>query len=176
MRKSAQTHTPARDAIALLTQDHEHVKDLFYKFEHAQSDNVRKQICTEICQELDLHTTIEEEIFYPQVREAIQDDDLMDEAEEEHAVAKQLIQDLESMEPSDEHYAAKVTVLAENVKHHIKEEESQMFPKAKKADLDLVELGNSMMQRKEQLQETSALAPQRQSRGSSPKRNNLSAR
>lgn len=176
MRKTAQTHIPARDAIELLTQDHERVKDLFFKFEHAQSDNVRKQICTEICQELDIHTAIEEEIFYPQVREAIDDDDLMDEAEEEHAVAKQIVQDLQGMEPDDEHYAAKVTVLAENVKHHIKEEESQMFPKVKKTDLDLAELGSSMMQRKRQLQEMSGLSGEGRPRGSGHKRNNIGAR
>jgi hypothetical protein len=96
-------------------------------------------------------TKVEEEIFYPAVRAAIDDDDLMDEADVEHAGARELIAQLEDMEPGDDHYDAKVTVLGENVDHHVKEEQDEMFPKARKAKLDLAALGAAMLERKREL-------------------------
>ena len=106
-----------------------------------------------ICSELTVHTTIEEEIFYPAVREAIDDEDLMDEADVEHASAKELIAQLEAANPGDDQYDAKVTVLGEMIDHHVKEEEGEMFPKARKADIDSAALGEEMAARKAELKE-----------------------
>ena len=100
---------------------------------------------------LTAHTTIGEQIFYPAVREAIEHDDLFDKAEVEHAPAKDLIVQIESMDPDDELYDAKVKVLGEYVEHHVKEEKSEMFPKVKKAKIDLKELGPQLMVYKAEL-------------------------
>lgn len=152
-KSNGSSHQP--DAISLLMDDHKKVKKLFSDFkkskEHA-SDDEKSELVNEICNELTIHAQVEEEIFYPAVRAAIDDDDLMDEADEEHDSAKSLIAQLESMEPADDHYDAKVTVLGEYIDHHVKEEHEEMFPKAKKAKLDLVELGNQILQRKQELQ------------------------
>lgn len=129
--------SPGTDAIALLTADHKEVKAMFKEFESMKkgdsSDDEKGALVQRICTALTIHATIEEEIFYPAVREAIDDLDLMDEADVEHAGAKELIAQLESASPGDDHYDAKVTVLGEMIDHHVKEEEGQMFPKAKKA-------------------------------------------
>lgn len=144
----------AQDAIALLTDDHKKVKKLFKEFEKlADSDDVaqQEQLVEQICTELMVHAEIEEEIFYPAVRAAIDDDDMMNEAEVEHASAKDLIAQLQEMSSSDEMYSAKVTVLGEYIDHHVTEEEGEMFPKAKKAKLDLDAFGEQMLARKEEL-------------------------
>jgi hypothetical protein len=144
----------ANDAIALLKADHDKVKKMFKEFERLHEDDSTdqaEQLAKQICNELTVHTTLEEEIFYPEVREAIEDDDMLDEAEVEHASAKDLISQLESMSAADEKYAAKVTVLGEYVNHHIKEEQNEMFPKAKKAKLDMAEMGERMLARKQEL-------------------------
>ena len=100
-----------------------------------------------------VHATIEEEIFYPAVREAIDDEDLMDEADVEHASAKELIAQLEAANPGDDQYDAKVTVLGEMIDHHVKEEEGEMFSKARKADIDSASLGEELAIRKAELKE-----------------------
>ena len=110
------------DAIALLKADHRKVESLFEKFEKATSASTKQKLCHEICTELKIHTTIEEEIFYPALRGRIEDDTL-DEAYVEHDGAKVLVNDLESASPDDDFYDAKVTVLSEEVKHHVREEE-----------------------------------------------------
>ena len=143
------------DAIAILTADHEKVKKLFKQFEslHEDGDEAEAQeVARKICDELTIHATVEEEIFYPEVRSAIDEDDLMDEAEVEHATAKDLIAQIESMTASDDKYAAKVCVLSEYINHHVREEQSEIFPKAKKAGLDLGALGEKILQRKQDLQ------------------------
>ena len=142
------------DAIGMLKADHDKVRDLFKQFDDIKDSRANKQkekIVTEACRELTIHTKLEEEIFYPAVRKAIDEDDLMNEAKVEHDSAKQLIRQLESMQASDEMFVAKFTVLAEYVKHHIEEEHNEMFPKAKKTDIDLEALGEKMMRRKQQL-------------------------
>ena len=142
-----------KDAIALLTDDHKEVKALFEQFD-ALSDRAKsskKKIALQICHALGVHAQLEEEIFYPAVRAAIKDTDLMDEAQVEHASAKSLISQIEAMDPADDLYDAKVTVLSEQIEHHVKEEERDMFPKAKKSGLDLVSLGAEMQARKEAL-------------------------
>jgi hemerythrin superfamily protein len=145
-----------KDAIAILTDDHKKVKTMFTDFTKLMKSGgkgeERGSLVVKICEELTVHAQIEEEIFYPAVRAAIGDNDLMDEADVEHAGAKELIAQLEEMEPGDDHYDAKVTVLGENVDHHVKEEQDEMFPKAKKAKLDLAALGAQMLERKQELQ------------------------
>jgi hypothetical protein len=110
-----------------------------------------QQLVQTVCEELKVHTALEEEIFYPAVREAIEDEDIMNEAQVEHDTAKMLIEQLENMGPDDPNYHATFTVLGEYVRHHVKEEEDEMFPQASKADLDLEELGARMRARKTEL-------------------------
>jgi hemerythrin superfamily protein len=146
----------AHDAIALLIADHKKVKKLFADFEKLKeegSDEDKSAIVEQICNELKVHTEIEEEIFYPAVRKAIDDGALMDEALVEHAGAKELIAQLEEADPEDDLYDAKVTVLGEQIDHHVKEEEGDMFPKAKKANVDTEDLGSTMFKRKMALME-----------------------
>jgi hemerythrin superfamily protein len=148
--------TPHQDAIAMLTADHKKVKKLFSEFDKLQeegSDEEKSSIVEQICNELKIHTELEEEIFYPAVRKAIDDSDLMDEALVEHAGAKDLIAQLEDASPNNDLYDAKVTVLGEQIDHHVKEEEGSMFPKAKKAKLDTEALGATMLKRKMALME-----------------------
>jgi hemerythrin superfamily protein len=144
----------SNDAIAMLSADHKKVKKLFKDFEKLKesgSDEDKQDVVSEICAELSIHAQLEEEIFYPAVRQAINDDDLMDEAIIEHAGAKELIAQLEATDPSEPFYDAKVTVLGEEIDHHVEEEEGDMFVKAKKSKLDLAELGSEMALRKEAL-------------------------
>jgi hemerythrin superfamily protein len=140
-----------RDAIELLTEDHENVKALFQQFEQAgdKAYASKKKLATQICFELTKHATAEEELFYPAVRAAGgENEDLVDEALVEHASAKELIAQILAMDASDELFDAKVKVLSEQIDHHVEEEEGQMFPRAKKAKLDLVALGEAIDARK----------------------------
>ncbi|MGH8664579.1 MAG: hemerythrin domain-containing protein [Burkholderiales bacterium] len=143
----------APNAINLLTEDHAKVRKMFKQFEKSKEkmeDAEKSELVQQICMELTLHAQVEEEIFYPAAREAVEEQDLMDEAEVEHASAKELISQLQGMQPHDELYDAKVTVLGEYVEHHIKEEEKQMFPKVRKARLDLEHLAEQIEERKQQ--------------------------
>jgi hemerythrin superfamily protein len=154
------TNTQEQDAIAMLMADHKKVKKLFSDFDKLKekgSDEDKSALVEQICNELKIHTELEEEIFYPAVRKAIEDSDLMDEALVEHAGAKDLIAQLESASPDDDLYDAKVTVLGEQIEHHVKEEEGQMFPKAKKAKVNTESLGAKMFKRKTALKETMGL-------------------
>ena len=134
-------------AIALLTEDHDYVKKAFRAFEKMDEED-QPALVKQVLQALKVHTRIEEEVFYPAVRKAIKDEDLMNEAEIEHDSAKALIRQLERMKPSDPKFAATFTVLGEYVNHHVKEEESEMFPKVRRARLDLEALGAKLMGRK----------------------------
>lgn len=153
------------DPVAMLAADHKKVQKMFKDFEKMKEKDrdAAVALAGEILTELTVHTQLEEEIFYPTMREADDSDEvrsLLDEAEVEHASAKDLISQIASMAPEEELYDAKVKVLGEYVKHHIKEEEGEMFPKAKKADLDMEELGTMMAERKAQLmQEMGTLEP-----------------
>jgi hemerythrin-like domain-containing protein len=143
------------DAIELLMQDHKKVQKVFKDFEKSKDemdDGEKGDMVRRCCIELKIHTRLEEEIFYPAARDAIEDEEIVDEAEVEHASAKQLIDELEQMEPGEDLYDARFTVLGEYVNHHIKEEEHSLFPEAKKAKLDLEEIGRRMTQMKEKLQ------------------------
>jgi hemerythrin superfamily protein len=145
-----------QDAVTLLTEDHNKVKKMFKEFEKLckKDDNEGKeQLATQICKELTVHAQLEEEIFYPVVREAIDDDDLMNEAVVEHTTAKDLIAQIQSMRVSDPMYDAVVKVLGEYINHHVEEEQNEIFPKARKSKLDLEEIGREMAERKEVLLE-----------------------
>jgi hypothetical protein len=144
--------TKAENAIAMLKSDHQKVKELFDKFEDNKNSASQVKIVASAIQELKLHATIEEELFYPAVRHEIEDEEgIMPAADEEHHVAKVLIAELENMKGDEEHWEAKFKVLAESVRHHIKEEEREMFPKARKTDIDFVALGERMTKLKESL-------------------------
>ena len=141
------------NAISLLMKDPKTVKALFEQYEGLsdRSFATKKKLADQICHELTVHTQIEEEIFYPAVRRPIHDGDLMDEAVVEHASAKELIAQILAMDPSEDLYDAKVTVLSEQIEHHVQEEEGDMFPKVRKTGVDLDALGEQMAARKEQL-------------------------
>jgi hemerythrin superfamily protein len=163
--REEQENEQAADAIQLLKTDHQHVKELYEEFEQTDDPAAKHQIVETALSELKVHTAIEEEIFYPAVRREIDDDDLMDEALEEHHAAKLLIEELEQLRPRDERFDAKFTVLIEMVKHHIEEEENELFPKVEELGLDLEALGQEMMERKTALQEE-LTAPRGGRRGS----------
>ncbi len=148
------TRTKSIEAIQMLKEDHQKVKKLFDDFEDTEDTAERQEIVETAIRELTVHAKIEEEIFYSAVKEATQDLELVDEAEEEHHVVEVLMEELKQMDASDEKYGPKFTVLIENVRHHIKEEEGEMFPKAKKAKIDFEELAQQMMERKKELMET----------------------
>lgn len=154
----------AQDALDILAEDHQKVQKMFEQFKKMKKkedadDEEIQALVESACAELTIHTRVEEELFYPAMRDAIDDADMMDEAEVEHASAKQLITELGAMQPGDDLYDAKFTVLGEYVKHHIGEEEHQMFPKAKKAKLDLEALGEDIRQRKQELRDELGLEP-----------------
>ncbi len=145
------------DAIAMLTAEHKEVKAMFEQYDRLgdRAKATKKKLADQICNALTLHAAIEEEIFYPALRAASKDAaDLLDEALVEHAGAKDLIAQLQEMDPEDDLYDAKVKVLGEQIDHHVGEEEGEMFPKAKKAGLDLAALGSEMAMRKDELAAT----------------------
>jgi hemerythrin superfamily protein len=138
----------ASSAIDLLEEDHRLVEGFFEEYETLDAAPEKELLGLKICLALQVHAQIEEEIFYPAAREAIEKAELIDEAIVEHAAAKQLIAEIESMEASDQLYDAKVKVLGEQVSHHIEEEEDELFPQVKSSELDLDALGKKMAERK----------------------------
>lgn len=152
------TTTRTKDACDLLDADHRAVKKLFNQFEelaHSRARSAAQQrldIARQICQELSVHAQIEEEIFYPALREAIKETDVLAEAEVEHQGAKDLIAQIEQLGEADEMFNAKVKVLGEYIDHHVKEERNEIFPKARSARrLDLVAMRDELAARKEEL-------------------------
>jgi hemerythrin superfamily protein len=154
----AKSDENGRDAIALLKADHRQVEDWFEEFENSQDDEERQQLATRICNALKVHTTIEEEIFYPAFLEATDDTDMHHEAEIEHNGARNLIAEIEASSPDDEYFGPRVTVLSEMIKHHVKEEEKPggMFAEARNSEMDLVALGERLAARKAELQSGSS--------------------
>lgn len=140
-----------KDAIAMLKADHEAVSQMFADYEATRSVPKKKALVDEICSALSVHAQIEEEIFYPAVKAALKDKLLVPEATVEHAGVKDLIAQLQGVEPDGEMYDAKVKVLSEYVKHHVKEEQNEMFPKAKASSLDMVDVGARLLARKDEL-------------------------
>jgi len=143
--------TKPQPAIAMLKADHKLVDELFEQFESAKSSETKKTLAEQICKELTIHAQVEEEIFYPAVKEALKDKQLVPEAQVEHATLKNLIAEIEAAKDDEEMWEARVKVLGEYVKHHVKEEQNEMFPKAKASDLDMDELGVMMQERKNEL-------------------------
>jgi iron-sulfur cluster repair protein YtfE (RIC family) len=147
----------AADALTLLMQDHENVRAMFRKYDRLTEASARAEerdaLAALICAELTIHTQIEEEIFYPAIRRALKDKDLIDEALVEHSSAKELISQLADMDAKDELFDAKVKVLGEQIDHHVEEEESEMFPQIRKSDVDLEGLGAALFVRKQELLE-----------------------
>ena len=141
-------------ALDVLKSDHADVKKLFKQFENLKKNEDRdgmQQVAQAACKALSIHARIEEEIFYPALRSAGDADDALDEADVEHSHVKELVTQLETSEPGDELFEARFKVLSEYVQHHVEEEESTIFSKARKADLDLVALGDQLLARKEEL-------------------------
>jgi hemerythrin superfamily protein len=160
--KTATAPALGEDALELLTADHRRIARLFAEFaalEAEGSDDAKSTLVARICQELIVHTAVEEEIFYPAVRTKIEDDDLMDEAFVEHAGAKALIAQLQGADPDAEFYDARVTVLGEQIEHHVQEEEGSMFPQAKASGIDLLSLGSDLLKRKAELSSNAAPFP-----------------
>ena len=146
-----------KDAIKLLTDDHAKVKKLFREYEKLtkkEDQEGKEELAQQICKELTIHAQLEEEIFYPAAREAIKDDDLLNEALVEHSSAKDLISEIKSMKIDDPMYDAVVTVLGEYVNHHVQEEEEKMFPKVQKSKMDLEGIGNEIAERKKELMDS----------------------
>lgn len=157
MEKSTENSTRTAtgpDAIKLLTDDHTEVKKMFAQFKKMMDANdttAKEALVGQICADLTVHAAVEEEIFYPAAREAIDNGALLDKAEVEHASAKDLIAQLKSMSPSDDLYDAKVAVLGEYIEHHVKQEETEMFVMVKNTKLDLQRLGQEISMRKQEL-------------------------
>jgi hemerythrin superfamily protein len=153
-RRARSNRQDARqDAIALLKADHRQVEDWFEEFESTRLDSRKEKLAGQICQALKVHTQIEEEIFYPAFLQATEEEDIHHEAEVEHNGAKKLIAEIEASGPDDDYYDAKVTVLAEMIKHHVREEEKRdgMFAKARQSGMDLDALGEQLAARKSEL-------------------------
>jgi hypothetical protein len=147
------TETRPKDGLQLLADDHRKVEDLFEQFEKASGASAKEKIVRQICTELKVHSMIEEEIYYPEIRGKVEDADL-DEAYVEHDGAKLLINELEAAEPDESYYDAKVKVLQEQIEHHVKEEEKQrdnLFQQTRAADVDLEALGERLAARKAEL-------------------------
>ena len=153
MNSTKKAGSPAKeqDAITLLRADHKRVSELFADYEKARSPSKKKELVDDICTELSVHAQVEEEIFYPAVKQALKDKELVPEATVEHATVKELIAQVEGIEPDGEMFDAKIQVLSEYVKHHVKEEQNEMFPKAKASSLDMAELGAEIAERKKVL-------------------------
>ncbi|MEO7953384.1 MAG: hemerythrin domain-containing protein [Polaromonas sp.] len=141
----------AQDATALLRADHKAVSELFDEYPKARANTKKKDLVTQICDALTVHAQIEEEIFYPAVKLALKDTELIPEATVEHATLKNLIAQVKDVEPDGEMFDAKVKVMSEYVKHHVQEEQNEIFPKAKDTKLDMMELGAQLAARKEEL-------------------------
>lgn len=135
----------------MLRADHKLISDLFAKYEKARLTSKKKELVARICQELSVHAQVEEEIFYPAFKKALHDMKLVPEATVEHATLKSLIAQVEGVEPDGEMFDAKIKVLCEYVEHHVKEEQNEIFPKARASKLDLMKLGVEMTARKQGL-------------------------
>ncbi|MBU6371419.1 MAG: hemerythrin domain-containing protein [Alphaproteobacteria bacterium] len=149
--RAARGREPPRDALELLSEDHRTVEDLFEEFESEDDTDALGALATRICAALRVHTQIEEEIFYPEAR-TVADDDTLDEAEVEHEGARRLIEDISRMQPTDPLFRAKVKVLGEYVKHHVREEEQELFAEVRDGDLDLDDMGARLAARKAELE------------------------
>jgi hemerythrin superfamily protein len=147
-KETEQARIEEMSAIDLLEEDHRQVEEFFDEYEELDDANDKEQLAVKICTALQAHTQIEEEIFYPAAREAIENSELIEEATVEHASAKKLLAEIENMKPGEKLYDAKVKVLQEQVLHHVEEEEGELFPQVEASELDLEALGKKMAERK----------------------------
>jgi hemerythrin superfamily protein len=152
-KKATKPNTPSKapDATTLLRADHKLVSVLFADYEKTRSTAKKKELVSQICTELTVHARVEEEIFYPAVKLALKDDEMIPEATVEHATLKALIAEVEGVEPDGEMFDARIKVMSEYVKHHVKEEQNEMFPMAQSSKLDMVALGAKLAERKAEL-------------------------
>ncbi|PZN31757.1 MAG: hypothetical protein DIU71_09175 [Proteobacteria bacterium] len=164
-----------KDAIALLKNDHRTIEQLFDEFERTEEDSELSHLAERICQLLNVHAQIEEELFYPQVRAAFEEEageeavELVDEAAVEHDTVKSLIARIESMTPDDQGFRPTVKVLGEYVKHHVREEEREIFPKLRSARVDVKQMGTALADRKHALMEELGV-PEEETRAAAPAR------
>ncbi len=146
----------AQDAIELLDADHRAVEALFDEYrelsQHKAGGGKRRALAEAICLQVAIHMRLEEEVFYPPLREALRDDDLLDDADGEHAGCKELVGQVLAMRPGDELYDAKVTVLCEYIARHVRHEREALFPRARKSGIDLAVLGERLRERRRELQ------------------------
>jgi hemerythrin superfamily protein len=145
------TSSRAKDAIAVLKDQHREVEKLFGQFKKARGEDRQAKLCEQICTELKIHTRIEEELLYPRAHDELSDASLVDEAYVEHNAAKDLIGEIEQTDPGDEMFEARMQVLEEQIRHHVKEEEGELFPKIRKTDMDLKAIGEALQQRTKEL-------------------------
>ena len=143
--------TEEMNAIEFLEQDHREVESYFEEFEELEAEAAKGELAQKICMALTVHMRVEEEIFYPAARKATKDDDLLDEAVVEHAGAKNLIAEIEEMEPGEDLFDAKVKVLGEMIMHHVEEEEQELFPEVEDSGMDVDAVGAQMAKRKTEL-------------------------
>ena len=150
--RQEKTRAASPNALELLEQDHREVEEWFDEYDELEEDDRRKaELVQKICMALELHAQIEEEIFYPRASEAIKKDDLIDDSLVEHGMVKRLISEIEEMEIGDDLYDAKIRVLGEMVKDHIKDEEEELFPELGRNKMDLDAVGKELAQRKKEL-------------------------
>ncbi|HEX4329985.1 MAG TPA: hemerythrin domain-containing protein [Burkholderiales bacterium] len=147
----------ADDAISILREDHRRIDEMFRQFDKARGGELKGELTHRICTELLIHAQVEDEIFYPALRDAMDIDDLMDEADVEHTAVARLVAEIMRMRPGAGHYDAKVRVLASYVRHHVQEEQNRMFSKARQARLDMRALGEQILERKKELQGSCAV-------------------
>jgi hemerythrin-like domain-containing protein len=148
--KTRRARSGDQDALKLLKADHREVEGWFSDYEDA-GDAEKARLADKICLALKVHTQVEEEIFYPAARDALSDEEILDEAVVEHAAARDLIAEIEQMEVGEDLFDAKVKVLSEQIEHHVQEEETEMFPKLRETDMDMDALGARMAERKKEL-------------------------
>jgi hemerythrin-like domain-containing protein len=139
------------NAVQMIRQDHKKVKGLFRKFDQAKNNGAKKRIADQVIQELEVHTTLEEEIFYPAVQNELGDKEMIDEANKEHQQAKEIIQELKTLDSEDDQLKEQFAELVECIKHHVEEEENEMLPRAEESGMDLTDYGNQMSERKAEL-------------------------
>jgi len=146
----SRTKAKAADALSLLKEEHDRVEKAFKEFENLDRHDLEacRRLVHSVCEDLKAHSAMEEDVFYPALREAIDDEEILNEAAVEHETAAMLIEQLENMDPDDPNYHATFTVLGEYVRHHIREEEGEMFAQARRTGVDLVGLGARMQSRR----------------------------
>jgi len=138
-------------ATQLIKRDHKKAEDMFNKFEKIKKAEAKKRIADQACQELEIHAALEEEIFYPAVRKTLGEEDMLEEAKQEHQQAKEIISEVKRMSAEDDHLEEKFAELVECIQHHVEEEEGELLPKVEESDMDLVNIGEQMTERREEL-------------------------